>query len=54
MGCDIMGKVKQVVIYDLYKKKRKARKTFEVACVASEYIFRTLRVNNLELTMKRF
>ena len=56
--CDIMGKVKQVAVKhlwsDLYKRKRKARESFEVACTASEYIFGTLRINNLELTMKRF
>lgn len=52
--CDIMGKVKQVDISTSTKRKRKARKSFEVACTASEYIFKTLRINNLELTMKRF
>ena len=48
------GSLSKSTFRPLQKRKRKARESFEVACTASEYIFRTLRINNLELTMKRF
>ena len=46
--CDIMGKVKQVVFYDLYKKKKESEESFEVALAVSKSSFKTLLINNLE------
>lgn len=37
------GSLSKSTISTSTKRKRKARKSFEVACTASEYIFKTLR-----------